>query len=254
MQKSDFKVLVVSARINVTATRQNFEIEVMAQKQLVNEREMIIEYWFRILCASSFSIGDIMKIIMAFGDEYETLDPTVSHKDFIIDDEKNIFIMKDHEVGGTRTGYGTIVANPGRIYHWKLRINKMVSEHTSYQRVNIGVIEASLATRKTQSTFWFTSNGYSYYNHSGDVYSGSFSKDGGSGGYSRERSKRYGDKYGENDVIDMWLDLKDNMTISWEKNGKKYDKIIKVKSDIEYKFALGTFPAEIELLLFEIIH
>ena len=55
------------------------------------ERQMIIEYWSRTLLSPSFSIADITKIMIEFGDQYEIFDNTaIAEKLIKISDDGTI--------------------------------------------------------------------------------------------------------------------------------------------------------------------
>ena len=95
---------------------------------------MIIEYWCRVVLKSSFSIEDIAKIMIEFGDEYEYFDPLISSKDIEFSDNNLTVQIKD---GNGRSVYGFINARPGRNYHWKLQLLQ------DCYAANICIIEAN---------------------------------------------------------------------------------------------------------------
>ena len=191
-------------------------------------------------CKASYSIIDIIKIITKFGNEYESFDLSISAEGFSYDENKGIFCLSKVNWDGLgKPGYGSLIATRGRKYHWKLKLSK--SEKIYF---NLGVIKAEDAA-PTINNFWYRKCAYSYYEYNGNIYSGDFGRSG----------RKYGDPYGVGDIIDIWLDLRDdNHTIAWDKNGIKSDKKIEVALDTEYRLAVCTNPGEIELMFFEIIY
>ena len=204
-----------------------------------SEHIVIIEYWFRVLCQSSISITDIIKIIDEFASEYESLDLSISADKFSYHEENGMIYLEEDEEWTTGTAYGLIIATPGRKYHWKI---KFVKKKQDYFRTNIGVINTTNAPYVSKHGSWWNAKGaYSYYDFNGDVYSGDFP------------AKRYGETYKCGDTIDIWLDLRDDKnTIAWDKNGRKSDKEVKVAPNTDYRFVMTTTPGEIQLILLEV--
>ena len=44
------------------------------------EREIVIEYWFRVLIGTDIAIQDIRNIALEYAKEYEVFDETLSHR------------------------------------------------------------------------------------------------------------------------------------------------------------------------------
>ena len=125
-------------------------------------------------------------------------------------------------------------ATPNNKYHWRVKI---VNDKTS---TNIGIIEALQYSENKRSGWWWCTFGFSLF-HNGKLYS--------SGGV-----REYGASvYRKGDVVDIWLDLKDNFDLSFGKNGEEYGKAFDVKQDTDYKLAVSLMHGvELELVLFEI--
>ena len=72
--------------------------------------------------------------------------------------------------------------------------------------------------------------------------------------YHNDDDRRYGDPFGQDDVIDIWLDLKgDKRELSFGKNDKIYGKARDVKESTNYRLAITVSGQvhEIQLLSFE---
>ena len=70
--------------------------------------------------------------------------------------------------------------------------------------------------------------------------------------------KQYGEIFGEGDVIHVWLDLKENNDLSFGRNGKNLGKAFDIKSNTNYRLAIGVNGLEvdcnIEIVEFDILH
>ena len=199
-------------------------------------RQLIIEYWCRILLSfsTSFSIDDIAKIIVEFGNEYEQFDATVSGtgmKGTTIEFGEDNLTAKF--LGYNESAFGLIEAVPGCIYHWKIKLIE-VGGHS----VNIGIVEADKMETQDAAYFWGYEYGYSYY------------KDGQT--WHNNKGKYYGDPIGKDDIIHIWLDLKDKYDLSFDKNGKKYGKAWDVNHDTTYKLAVRV-RGSVQIFSFEIV-
>ena len=202
------------------------------------ERELVFEHWFRILIGPSFSISDITRIINDFADQYEIFDQTLTSFKIKIDHEGRICYNEGNSWDMKNT-FGIITAKPGNMYHWKLKIIQMGDTF-----LNIGVIAAGEAVNHKNETWWNTEHGFSYFARSGGIYTASAFK----------RAK-YGDAYGKDDIIHIWLDLRENKNeLSFGKNDEKFGKAANVKESTNYRLAIGMFLAtkKIEILSFEI--
>ena len=198
---------------------------------------IILSHWFRVLIKSCLSFDDISKIIIEYAAEYEEFDEITSDKTCKIKKDGQLLRKKGDAGLGACNGFGKFEANPGRMYHWKLKAQKVGDKE-----LNIGVIEADFVENGYREDWWNESYGYSYFAWNGDIY-------------NKGQSKRnYGDKYGVGDIIDIWLDLKDEYELSFAKNGEKYGKAADMKKLTNYKLAIGMYRGikAVEILSFEI--
>ena len=198
-------------------------------------RQLIIEYWFRIILCTSFSVDDIAKIMIEFGNEYEQFDTIVSATG--IEETTTEFGKDDLTakfVGDTESAFGLLEAIPGCIYHWQIKLLEL-----SGQSVNIGIVEADKIQYQNAAYFWGYEYGYSYY------------QDGQT--WHNNKRKSYGDSFSKDDIIHIWLDLKDNYDLSFDKNGKKYGKAWDVNQDTTYKLAVRVVRGSVEIFFFEIV-
>ena len=110
----------------------------------------------------------------------------------------------------------------------------------------MGIIAADKCiTNKTTNykNCWNKDHGYSYWCISGQLYHRSVNG-----------AKDYGDPYDEGDIIDIWLDLRDDKReLSYAKNDKTYGKAYDVKESTEYRLCVTVYgkKCKIELLSFE---
>ena len=188
------------------------------------EKELIVQYWYRILLESQFSIEDITTIIIEFANEYEQFNALLKHADIELDNENTtIFTTKRDVVSRERCStFGTIIANPGRKYHWKLELMGV-----SHEMVNIGITEDDKCENMLDEFWWNEPWGYSYYGYSGNFFHGT------------AKEKTYGERFGAGDIVDIWLDLKDNNDISFGMNGKRFIKVFDVKLNVNYRLAVS---------------
>ena len=199
------------------------------------ERELILEYWFRVLIGTDISIANISQITLEFADEYESFDPDLCQDLAKIANEGKL-IYKTIKKSVGCNAFGNIITTPDRIYHWKLKIIKCEDD-----QLNIGIIEADKAKHYLEANWWFSDCGYSYWAGDGHMY--------------HKYGVPYGEKYGKDDIIDVWLNLKENKyELSFAKNDKKYGKAATVEKLKEYRLAIGMYSGvkRIELLSFEI--
>ena len=188
-----------------------------------------MNYWLRVLIKSSLSFRDIINIITEFADEYDAFDAIKSSSN--VEDDGNILIKKGGKGYG---GFGTVEASPGRIYHWRL---KFIENEDA--ELNVGICEFEGSERMD---WWNTPKGWSYFARDGQLY------------HPGTILRKYGDKYGKDDIIDVWLDLKHKNELSFAKNDKKYGKADTVKEKQSYKLAVGMYGKykKVELLSFDI--
>ena len=207
------------------------------------ERELIIEYWYRILINLSLEIKDICSIINEFGDEYEIFDPSLIHQKLDISDEgMTVSKAVDPNSRPKCSAFGSIIANPGRKYHWKFQVLKATPAQNMLF-VNIGVIEDGEAVQGALDHYWWTeSYGYSFFS-SGSVWNNhkSFTPDG------------YTDKMEFEDEIHVWLDLKTDgdYHIKFGRNEEVFGKAFDMKQNTNYRMAVSICEGKVKLLSFE---
>ena len=192
-------------------------------------RRLIINHWIRILKSPSISTDDIAKLIIDFGNDYEAFDPKISSKDIKFS-EDNLTISKRKGFG--RSAYGTIHAISGGKYHWKL---KMIEEcPLSY----IGLIEADHCA--PDQRHWI--DGFSYY-YGGGIYEYGMKTD----------CKDIG--AGAGDIVEMYLDLRDENTLKYMLNGQDLGTIpcdTGSNKNVIYKLAFGFYNSgRVSLMSFE---
>ena len=200
-----------------------------------DERQMIIEYWFRVLIGTDITIGDIAKIMVEFANEIEAFVESFCHENVIIEDNGQL-IYKKEGYNNECNAFGKIIATPNRMYHWKLKVIECKDD-----QLNIGVIQEDKAKAFLAAYWWFEVFGFSYFAGNGKLYN--------------EMAKQYGDTYEEGDIIDVWLDLKENKNeISFAKNNKKFGKAANVRESTDYRLAVGMWAGskKIEILSFKI--
>ena len=198
---------------------------------------MIIAYWNRKLSVSSFSIDDIINIIIKFGEPYEEFDSSLVAAS--LKSSKTTLEKLDYR-GPTASGFGLFTATAGDKYHWKIKI-------LEWSSINIGIIEADFAKDNLNRGWWDELYGFSYH-QDGNIYTSPKAF-----GANWNGSRNYGDSFGALDIIHIHLDLRDNYEISWGKNNKKYDTGFDLKKKTNYKLALGFYKGKIELESFQIV-
>ena len=213
---------VICIQVKLLGLIRVFLFEGMSSSQ---ERVLIIGYWFRIFIARDFSIVDIAKIIKQFADECEQFDEDLSHEVIKYENSNEIMWVESVKSYEKASAFGTMVATPGRRYHWKIHCLKMDRR----TRLHFGIIKADKCDGMTEEYWWCKKFAYSYY-RAGTIYSGSI----------RRIYKDYGSKFEEGDIIDIWLDLKENNDLSFGRNDKHFGKAFDVASDTEYRLAVGT--------------
>ena len=199
-------------------------------------KQLIIECWFRKLIELELSIEDIAKIIIEFADEYEQFDPEKTSKDLKLENDNLDVYLPTIASLLTARSFGLLDATPGRKYHWKIKILDEMSG-------NIGIIEADkyISFSKGTDGWWYYPYGYAYYSGK-DLYND----------YENTTYIVYGEEYDVDDIIDVWLDLKDNYDLSFGKNEKKFGKAFDLKKDTTYKLAIGLYSGGVRLMSFEI--
>ena len=208
---------------------------------------MIVEYWFRVSVKSEISIQDVAKVVAEFARMYERFDASLSHKEMKIENEGQLIYPASKST--LASAFGTMMVTPGNKYHWKL---KVIGD--DIKGINIGIIESQECSKSKSDYWWCKEYGFSYHSKNGWLYHRVITD-----GSLRGSSKQYGDRYGDNDVIDIWLDLKDKYELSFSKNNKDMGKASDVKKETDYKLAVGIRisnkdnPTKIELLSCDIV-
>ena len=182
-------------------------------------REIIVEYWLRVLLSSPFSHNDIVKVMLEFSDEFEYFDPSISsHVIKYSHDKRTIGLKREPLVCG-ESAFGAINAKPGGEYYWELKLLK------NCLFVNIGIVEAD----KLLPNQGYWSNGIKLY-HSGEIK------------YYSKGEIKYGDKVTKGDIIEICLDLKEKYSLSYSVNSKDLGQIpYDVKKNKTYKLAIGFY-------------
>ena len=121
--------------------------------------------------------------------------------------------------------FGKIVASAGKFgkrCHWKLKIIRK-----DYDSINIGIIESRKVNSESSNLLWWGKQyGYAYCSSTGHIYNGF-------------RTVEYCNKYGTNDIIDVYLDFRENKNeLLFAKNDKEFGRI-NVKSSMQYKFVVS---------------
>ena len=202
-------------------------------------RSLVIEYWFRILLSPSFSVEDISKMIIKFADEFEQFDASTAHPDIVMDDKCQTISAPLTEERRRLSAFGCILAVPGRKYHWTIEIKK-----ASNKLINIGIVEESQCKDLYDKYWWGIKSAYTYYGHSGSIFSGSLTDQWG--------SKEYGQEFGKGDVIHIWLDLKENNDLSFGKNENEYGKAFDMDLGKNYRLGVSMRDGEISIVSFDI--
>ena len=203
-----------------------------------SEKRLITEYWTRKLLSSLISIDDMVKIIINFAEEFELFDRDLTHPELKVDTEyKTVSPSGQAE---DLNAFGSSVAVKGRKYHWRLKIEK--DSLGRDPMLNIGIVEADKAVVNGDGDGWWVEKyGYSYF-QTGSIVSGNLD------GYSAE----YGKEQEAGDIIEIWLDLKDNANLSFGINGESYGEAFVVNEAKKYRFALNVDNGEVTILAFNV--
>ena len=200
-----------------------------------DERQLVVEYWFRILIGASISVSDISNIINEFGKVYDKFDPKLSSDSVTFENNDSIICTNKEESWNVDNAFGTEVAKPGKMYHWKLKLLELGEKY-----LNVGIIEADKCKKDT-SDWWNYAYGFSYYTQDGNFYNKNYIT--------------YGEECENNDIIDIWLDLRENKNeLSFARNDKQFGKAANTKDGTDYKLVIGAFALmkKVEILMFEI--
>ena len=211
----------------------------MSSKQT---RKLVFEYWFRVIIDCDISVAEISKIASGYAAEYEMFNKSLINTNVKIEEDGQMMYLYEHADKDWSSSFGTITARSGNKYHWRL---KLIGSDVRF--INIGIIEANICKLHTDTTWWNTEYGYSYYSGDGMIYHNFKAND---------YCKDYGESY-QDDIIDIWLDLKDNYQLLFAKNDMKFGKAADVKDCSDYKLAVAMWAwsigSQIKILSFEIL-
>ena len=204
------------------------------------QRQLVIEYWFRILIGECITIDDISNIINDFGNVYDKFDPDSSSNSVTFENNDSMITFHQTTNSDTCNVFGTEVAKPGKMYHWKLKLGELGEKY-----LNVGIIEADKCEVEQDSADWWNNAyGFAYYLVDGDIWNnGEFIN--------------YGEQCEMGDIIVIYLDLRDNKyELSFARNDKKFGKAANMRHATEYKLVTGgsfTSTKKVEILMFEIM-
>lgn len=205
----------------------------MATKE---QKNLIFEYWFRVVIGTDIAVQNIAKIVIEFAHEYELFDASLTYGSPEIEDDGKVFETKN----SFSEAFGSMNAVPGAKYHWRIKVI-----NCGFGELNLGIIQKdamNLAANENEyDGFWVIPGGYSYYAGDGGIWNDNQGKD-------------YGQAYDDGDMIDIWLDLQDAFQLSFGKNDTKYGKAADMKKDTEYKLAVSVFyqHGKVEISEFEV--
>lgn len=196
----------------------------------IAQSELVIAYWFRTTTNRNISIVNILKIIL----EFCSFEAFISkNRNLVIENEGNSVRKRIKSWTATNV-YGIVVAIPGNIYHWKLKVS-----HTTDKEINIGIVEEAKSKSAGRKIAWYLEEwGHSYYAASGEVWNAG-------------KGKYYGSEYGYDDIIEIWLDLKNKYELSFCKNTEKYGKAADMKKGTEYRMAIDLYGDQKEIRLID---
>ena len=145
--------------------------------------------------------------------------------------------------------YGTVIAKPGSIYHWKFKV-KSDTNNSTFLEIDIGFVDADKEIKPDWS-YW--KEGYAFCGYHGNFWNRSFCDT------EYEQSLQHGD------IVDVLLDLKNpriiygnhtEYTFLMAINGKKFKKE-RIRKSTNYRLAIAmrnqyTKRKSIEILSFDI--
>ena len=134
---------------------------------------------------------------------------------------------------GTHTVVGSTNTTPGYIYHWMLKLDEK-----KLPSMNIGIIEAGKCDDYQGVDHWIYPYTYSIYPN-GQVW-------------DNDACEKCANGLKAGDMIDIWLDLRNNYNLSFGQNGQKYGNSIDVAKGKQYKLAIGSRGGILTLLSFQI--
>ena len=182
--------------------------------------------------------------MIEYGDEYEEFVPEISSSCCKYKENNSIVIANLNGSGiSSATVFGLVEAIPGNKYHWRI---KAVDDDTP----NVGIMEASKCNvhgKDAANDYWWNKTyAWSYYGGDGEIYNGATGFD----PFDINR-RAYGKPFKKHDIVDIWLDLKENNDLSFGKNGESFGKAADLKPNTTYKLVIGLYGGSVELLHFD---
>ena len=89
------------------------------------QRKVIVEYWFRVLIGLDVSINDILKITLKFAGDMKNFCIILIYLMALQFEDDGIVVSKITHNYRECTTFGTVIAKPGHLYHWKIKVVKM---------------------------------------------------------------------------------------------------------------------------------
>ena len=212
------------------------------------DRNLVIHYWFRTLIDDpDISIQDIAKVILQFGDLYEGFiawspDSKLT-KGLEISDDSLSFKYKGFQ---NLCVCGQMDATNGCHFHWR---NIKILEISDAQHVNIGILDIRFDSTHSDC-FWESEHGWSWYSGKWALWHNDT--------HYAVKDDDYDDPYTVGDTVDIWLDIKNDNSLAFGKNGKKYNKAFDIDPNETYRLAIASsgyssdaIASCVELLLLE---
>eukprot|EP01083_Nonionella_stella_P008458 24411_1 len=215
------------------------ELMIDTKLQMNIKHQIVFEHWFRKLLDKPL-IMDISNVIHWFVTHRESF-ITLNHCQTISIVSGGQIVRKAFK-DGKECVFGSVVAMPGRSYHWKFRLHEV-------EWMCIGIIETDMAVLHTnkfgfdkiQSFVLTEPFGYGYCTP-GEKYN-TFD----------DGNVMYGMATDNGDEVNMYLDLKEKNTLSFDNGKFDFGVAWNVRSGVKYRLAIaigGLWQESIELLDF----
>eukprot|EP01084_Bolivina_argentea_P185664 320156_1 len=153
--------------------------------------QYIIEHWCRMLLTVRF-VHELKHIVVSYATNEDKFDSSFSsniQQDVTVEQDGKVLKLSMSGTNGRykwRTGFGSLIATNGSIYHWKIKMLKNAND------IIIGVIENE-KSKHANEYWWGYDYGYGY---------NSFAT------FFHRNSKQYGKTWATNDIIHVILDLR----------------------------------------------
>ena len=183
----------------------------------------------------------VQALCILYFQEYERLDKQFTHPWAKFDDDYKSLTnpLRSFRVNG----FGSNICVKGRIYHWRIKIDKTTCLGNIC--VNIGIIQADKAKASIDDGWWIKDYGYSLFiDNFREVTLWTKGNDG----------ARYGPPCQSGDIIDVWLDLKDDNTLSYGKDDAHYGKAFDIPKDRGYRLALNARDGIMSIVDFDVVY